>query len=101
MNALFTLGLLLNFIFLFLTFMRWRIIAANINGMNSMVNGGMPRKEIHLPPNILRIGLFKRSAIRYIPGTISKVIKKAKARPKIMVQESGFQNTTLSPPKKI
>ena len=34
-------------------------------------------------------------------GTINKVIKKAKANPKMMVQLKGFQNATLSPPKKI
>ena len=66
-----------------------------------MVNGGIPRIEIHFPPNILLIGRLNLSAIKYIPGTISRVIKKAKAKPKIMVHDNGFQNTTLSPPKKI
>ena len=66
---------------------------------NMGVNGGIPKKEIHLPPYILRIGLFNRSAIRYMLGTMNRVMKKAKANPKIIVQDSGFQKTALSPPK--
>ena len=56
---------------------------------------------IHLPPNIRCIGLRNLSAIRYIAGTIINVIKNAKASPNIIVQLSGLQNATLSPPKKI
>ena len=58
-------------------------------------------KDIHLPPNCLLIGLLKRSAIKYIPGTMNSVIKNANAKPKMIVQLNGFQNATLSPPKKI
>ena len=58
-------------------------------------------KEIHFPPYMLRIGLFRRSEIKYIDGTISSVIKNAKINPKMLVHESGFQNTELSPSKKI
>ena len=61
----------------------------------------MPKKLIQVPPNILRIGLRKRSAIKYILGTIISVMKNAKASPNIMVQLSGFQNATLSPPQKM
>jgi len=63
--------------------------------------GSKPKKDTHLPPNLFLIGLFNLSAIKYIAGTISKVIKNANAKPKIIVHERGFQNTTLSPPKKI
>ena len=59
----------------------------------------MPSMEIHLPPNCLRIGRFSLSAIRYMLGTIMSVIKNAKASPKIIVHESGFQKRALSPPK--
>src|SRR5947209_1623817 len=76
-------------------------MVTSISGINSNVNGGMPRKDIHLPPYILRIGRLRRSEMRYIPGTINKVMKKAKAKPKMIVHDNGFQNTTLSPPKKM
>src|SRR6185369_7607699 len=65
-------------------------IRRNIN-----VSGGIPIMEIHLPPKYLRIGRLSRSAIRYILGRINSVMKKAKASPKMIVQESGFQNTAL------
>jgi hypothetical protein len=64
-----------------------------------IVKGGIPRNETHLPPQWRRIGRLSRSAIRYMLGTMNRVMKKAKARPKMMVQDSGFQNTALSPPK--
>jgi hypothetical protein len=38
---------------------------------------------------------------RYITGTKNKVKKVPKINPKIIVQESGPQKATLSPPKKI
>ena len=76
-------------------------MVTNINGIKAIVNGGMPRIDTHFPPYILLIGLLKRSEIKYMLGTISKVMKKANAKPKMMVQESGFQNTALSPPKKM
>ena len=69
--------------------------------MNRKISGGIPKKLIHLPPYILRMGLRNLSAIRYMAGTIINVIKKAKANPKMMVQLNGFQKATLSPPKKI
>ena len=34
-------------------------------------------------------------------GTINRVIKNANAKPKMIVQDNGPQNTTLSPPKKM
>jgi hypothetical protein len=70
-----------------------------INSRKMIVNGGIAKKLINLPPNMRSIGLRKRSAIKYIEGTIIKVMKKARAKPKIMVHDKGFQNTTLSPPK--
>ena len=73
----------------------------NIRGIKSSVNGGIPMIEIHLPPNCLCIGRFNLSAIRYILGTITNVIKKAKVNPNIIVQARGFQKEALSPPKKI
>ena len=57
--------------------------------------------DIHFPPKYLRIGRFSLSAIRYMLGRMKRVIKKANARPKIMVQDNGFQKTALSPPKNI
>jgi len=39
--------------------------------------------------------------MRYMAGTISKVMKKANNNPQMMVSDKGFQNTALSPPKKI
>ena len=72
-----------------------------INGINNKMSGGMPRKLIHFPPNCLRIGRRNLSAIKYMAGTIMSVIKNAKANPKMIVQLNGFQNATLSPPKKI
>ena len=72
-----------------------------MSGINNKVSGGIPRKDIHFPPYILRIGLLNLSAIRYMLGTINKVIKNAKVKPNMIVQESGFQNALLSPPKKI
>ena len=48
-------------------------------------------------PRFMAIFIF--SAIRYMAGTKMSVRKVAKLRPKIMVQESGPQNITLSPPK--
>src|SRR5690348_4462428 len=72
-----------------------------MSGINNSVSGGIPRMEIHFPPYCLRIGRFSLSAIRYILGTIIKVIKKANARPNMIVHDKGFQKTTLSPPKKI
>ena len=71
----------------------------NIRIRKKIVKGGIPRKEIHLPPQWRRMGRLRRSAIRYMLGTMKRVIKKAKARPKMMVHDSGFQNTALSPPK--
>ena len=73
----------------------------NINGINNSVRGGMPSILIHLPPNNLRMGLLSLSAIRYMAGTIISVMKKAKVKPKIMVQLSGFQKLAFPPPKKI
>ena len=67
--------------------------------MKIKVKGGIPRKEIHLPPKCRRIGLFNRSAIRYMLGTMNSVMKKANARPNMIVQDKGFQKTELSPPK--
>ena len=61
----------------------------------------MPSILIHFPPNIFRIGLLNLSAIRYIAGTITSVIKNANVNPKMIVQLNGFQKTALSPPKKI
>src|ERR1700722_2407492 len=61
----------------------------------------MPSIEIHFPPYIFRIGRFNLNAIRYMLGTIINVIKNAKANPKIIVHDKGFQNTALNPPKKI
>ena len=75
-------------------------MVTSINGINKIVNGGMPSMEIHLPPNCLRIGRLSLSAIRYMLGTIMSVIKNANASPKIIVHESGFQKRALSPPKK-
>ncbi len=60
----------------------------------------MPRILIQVPPYCLRIGLLKRSAMRYIEGTITRVIKKAKVKPNIIVQAKGFQKLALAPPKK-
>ena len=57
--------------------------------------------EIHFPPNCLCIGRFNLSAIRYILGTMTSVMKNAKVNPNIIVQASGFQKEALSPPKKI
>ena len=79
--------------------MRCRIMLMNTSRRKTIVKGGMPRKEIHFPPQWRRIGLLSRSEITYMLGTIKSVIKKAKARPKMMVQDRGFQNTALSPPK--
>jgi len=42
---------------------------------------------------------FNLSEIKYIAGTNNKVRTVANPKPKIMVHESGPQNTTLSPPK--
>src|SRR5688572_32597461 len=70
-------------------------------GMNSNVKGGIPSIEIHFPPYWFLIGRRRRSAIRYIPGTRINVIKKANARPKIIVHDNGFQKTAESPPKNI
>jgi hypothetical protein len=61
----------------------------------------MPIMDTHFPPNILLIGRLKRSAIRYIDGTITSVIKNAEIRPKMIVHASGFQNEALSPPNHI
>ena len=69
--------------------------------INKIVSGGIPNMLIHLPPYILRIGRRKRSAIKYMLGTMNRVMKNAKERPKMIVHDSGFQNVTLSPPKKI
>ena len=63
-----------------------------IIGMNKSVNGGIPIIDTHLPPYILRMGLLSLSAIRYIPGTITSVIKNAEINPKMIVHASGFQN---------
>ena len=76
-------------------------MATIISGINKIVNGGMPSILIQVPPNKRRIGRFNRSAIRYILGTITKVIKNANVNPKMMVQDNGFQNLALSPPKKM
>ena len=73
----------------------------SISGINNKVIGGIPKKLIHVPPKVLRMGLFNLSAMRYIAGTIIRVMKKANANPKMMVQLKGFQKATLSPPKKI
>ena len=62
----------------------------NISGIKRMVNGGIPSMEIHLPPNILRMGLLNLSAIRYMPGTMNSVIKNANAKPKMIVQDKWF-----------
>ncbi len=66
--------------------------------MKTIVSGGIPTIDIHFPPNILLIGLLKRSAIRYILGTTISVIKNADINPNIIVQANGFQNDALSPP---
>ena len=65
------------------------------------VRGGMPITDTHLPPKYRRIGLLNLSAIMYILGKINSVIKKANANPNMIVQDKGFQNTALSPPKNI
>src|SRR5450432_2504332 len=65
------------------------------------VSGGIPIMETHLPPKYLRIGRLSLSDIMYMLGKINRVIKNAKARPNIIVQDNGFQNTALSPPKNI
>src|SRR3974390_1690028 len=51
--------------------------------------------------NQLRTFHFILNPIRYITGTSIKVKKVAKLSPKIIVQDNGPQNATLSPPKKI
>src|SRR5690606_17383697 len=89
------------FLFLLLASILCLMAVAIIKGINNSVNGGIPIKLIHLPPYILRMGRRSLSAIKYIEGTITSVIKNAKASPKIIVQLSGFQKATLSPPKKI
>jgi len=69
----------------------------------NMKNNGpkKPSNATNLVPKNLSIGLLKRSAIRYILGTITSVKKKENIKPKMMVQLNGPQNTTLSQPKKI
>ena len=64
-----------------LTSRRCAIMATNTRGMNTTVSGGMDSILIHLPPNMRRIGLRKRSAIRYMAGTIISVMKNAKIKP--------------------
>ena len=64
-----------------------------------MVIGGMPSMDIHFPPNMLRIGLLNLSAMIYILGTITSVMKNANANPNMIVHDNGFQNVALSPPK--
>src|SRR5690348_1417060 len=80
------------FLFLLLTCALCLNIVVNIKSINGMVNGGMPIIEIHLPPNMRRIGRFSLSAIRYMLGTITSVIKNANAKPKMIVHDNGFQN---------
>ena len=101
MKASLIVGLFASFAALFLRLMRCASKVITINGRKSMVSGGIPSMLIHFPPNILRMGLLNLSAIRYIAGTMINVMKKAKARPKMIVQLSGLQKATLSPPKKI
>ena len=60
-----------------------------------------PSRAMNFVPKNLSMGRFNLSAIRYILGTITRVRKKEKSRPKMIVQLKGPQNTTLSPPKKI
>ena len=60
-----------------------------------------PRSEIHFPWKNFVMGLFNRSAIKYIAGTINSVMKNANINPHMMVSDNGFQKTALSPPKKI
>lgn len=71
-----------------------------IIGIKRKIIGGIPINETHLPPNVLRIGRLSLSAIKYILGTITRVRKKATVSPKIIVQDKGPQNATLSPPKR-
>ncbi len=71
---------------------------------NDQENKSQRRNSHHgypSPSEIPAHRTFNRSAIRYMLGRINKVMKKANARPNMMVQESGFQNTALSPPKNI
>ena len=75
--------------------------ATIISGINKKISGGMPKKLIHFPPNMVLMGRFNLSAIRYMAGTKTRVIKNANAKPKMIVQLNGFQNALLSPPKKI
>src|ERR1700709_1178196 len=84
---------------LLLTSTECKMMVTNTSSRKMKVKGGIPRKDIHLPPKWRRMGLLSLSASRYILGTMNRVMKKAKVRPKMMVQDRGFQKTALSPPK--
>ena len=57
-----------------------------------------PSNATNLLPKNLDIGLLSLSEIRYILGITSKVRKKENISPNMIVQASGPQNTTESPP---